>query len=108
MKQTSSTKHIPASDEAPKLTAKDLARAHLRVGLKDVSPDEFRAAVNERLGGKKRISIMLDSAVIAFFKAKAGEKGYQTLINEALKDAVRGVQIEDAVRKVVREELAHH
>jgi uncharacterized protein (DUF4415 family) len=55
----------------------------LRVGLKDVSREEFSAAVNERLG-KQRVSIMLDGSIIAFFKAKAGERGYQTLINQAL------------------------
>ena len=41
----------------------------LRVGLKDVSREEFSAAVQEKLG-KQRVSIMLDGAVIAFFKAK--------------------------------------
>ncbi len=46
----------------------------LRVGLKEVSRKVFAAAVNERLG-RQRVSIMLDGAIIAFFKAKAGERG---------------------------------
>lgn len=76
----------------------------LRVGLKDVTRDEFSAAVQERLG-KQRVSIMLDSAIIAFFKAKAGERGYQTLINEALKNSLQQSDIEATIRKVIREEL---
>lgn len=76
----------------------------LRVGLKDVSPQEFSAAVQEKLG-KQRVSIMLDGAVIAFFKAKAGERGYQTLINQALHRAMQGEQIEETLRRVIREEM---
>jgi uncharacterized protein (DUF4415 family) len=79
-------------------------RPRLRVGLKDVGREQFSAAVNERLG-KQRVSIMLDGSVIAFFKAKAGERGYQTLINQALHQAMTGEQIESTIRRVIREEL---
>ena len=41
----------------------------LRVGLKDVNHEEFARAVREKLG-KQRVSIMLDSAVIAFLKQR--------------------------------------
>ena len=34
--------------------------------------------------GKQRVTIYLDTWVVEMFKAKAGERGYQTLINEAL------------------------
>ena len=78
----------------------------LRVGLKDVTQKEFSAAVTERLG-KRRVSIMLDASVIAFFKAKAGERGYQTLINQALHQAMQVEQIETTLRRVIREEMAH-
>lgn len=76
----------------------------LRVGLKDVSREEFTAAINENLG-KQRVSIMLDGSIIAFFKAKAGDRGYQTLINQALHQAMTGEQIESTLRRVIREEL---
>jgi uncharacterized protein (DUF4415 family) len=76
----------------------------LRVGLKDVGQPEFAAAVRAHLG-KQRVSIMLDGEVIAFFKAKAGERGYQTLINQALHEAMRGAQIEQTIRQAIREEL---
>jgi uncharacterized protein (DUF4415 family) len=74
------------------------------VGLKDVSREEFSAAVGKRLG-KQRVSIMLDGSIIAFFKAKAGERGYQTLINQALHLAMTGEQFESTLRRVIREEL---
>ena len=88
------SKLSPATSRSPRL----------RVGLKNVSREEFSAAVNARLG-KQRVSIMLDGAIIAFFKAKAGERGYQTLINQALYQAMTGEQIESTLRRVIREEL---
>jgi uncharacterized protein (DUF4415 family) len=90
MKSTSS----PTTSKSPRL----------RVGLKDVTREEFTTAVNEHLG-KQRVSIMLDGSIIAFFKAKAGERGYQTLINQALRQVMTGEQIESTLRRVIREEL---
>ena len=63
--------------------------------------------------GKTRITIYLDDVVIERFKTlseKSG-KGYQTLVNEALRahlgvaDAPLTVS---AFRRILREELAHH
>jgi uncharacterized protein (DUF4415 family) len=76
----------------------------LRVGLKDVGRAEFASAVRERLG-KQRVSIMLDGEVIAFFRAKAGDRGYQTLINQSLHDAMAGERLEETLRRVIREEM---
>lgn len=74
----------------------------LRVGLKDVSEAEFAEAVRAKLG-KRRVSILLDTAVIEFFKAKAGDRGYQTLINQALHQAMREDSMEATLRRVIRE-----
>ena len=57
------------------------------------------------LPNKQRVNIFLDGAVIQYFKSKAGDRGYQTLINEALKQAIQAEAIEDVVRKTIREEL---
>ena len=57
------------------------------------------------LPNKQRVNIFLDGAVVEHFKAKAGERGYQTLINEALKQAIQAETIEGVVRKTIREEL---
>ena len=61
--------------------------------------------------GKTRITIYMDDAIVSRFKAQSEKsgKGYQTLINEALK-AYLGLAeppvTQDLVRKIVREELA--
>lgn len=88
------SKPSPATSKAPRL----------RIGLKEVGPKQFGEALRARLG-KQRVSIMLDSAVIEYFKARAGERGYQTLINQALQQAMTGEQIEATIRRVIREEL---
>ena len=105
MKQPFTTaKQAISNDEAPKLTEKDFAHAQFRVGQKPVKREQFAAAVQEKMG-KQRVSIMLDASILAFFKAKAGERGYQTLINQALQQVMNGEQIENTLRRVIREEL---
>ena len=64
-----------------------------------------RGAGGAVLPNKQRVNIFLDGAVIEHFKSKAGERGYQTLINEALKRAIQAESIEGVVRKTIREEL---
>ena len=64
-----------------------------------------RASSGAVLPSKQRVNIFLDGAVIEHFKAKAGERGYQTLINEALKQAIHAESIEGVVRRTIREEM---
>jgi uncharacterized protein (DUF4415 family) len=94
-------------DEIPEMTDADLRRSTLKVAGKPATREEFAVAVDARLG-KLRVSIMLDAAVVDFFKAKAGARGYQTLINQALRQAMLGEEIETTLRRVIREELAHN
>ena len=54
---------------------------------------------------KKRLTLYLDAALVERFKAMAGERGYQTLINETLKNALQQTDIESMIRKAIREEL---
>ena len=59
--------------------------------------------------GKTKISIRVDNSVLEHFRAlvdKAGGGNYQTLINDALLEHVHRRSTLDAVRQVVREELA--
>ena len=59
--------------------------------------------------GKTKISIRLDNSVIEYFRAqveKASAGNYQTLINDALVSYIHQRSVIDAVRQVVREELA--
>ena len=55
--------------------------------------------------GKQRITIMLDEAVVQAYKAKAGRRGYQTLINDTLRRALEADSVKEALREVIREEL---
>lgn len=54
---------------------------------------------------KKRVTLYLDASVVEHFKRLAGERGYQTLINETLKASIAQADIESILRKVIREEL---
>ena len=63
--------------------------------------------------GKTRITIYMDDAVLKRFKAQSEKsgKGYQTLINEALKSYLGLSEqpvTQELVRQIVREELASH
>ena len=63
--------------------------------------------------GKTRITIYLDDVIVERFKAQSEEtgKGYQTLINEALRAHLGMAQsalTAEIVRKIIREELEHH
>lgn len=80
-------------DEAPSITQAHFDRAVHRVNLK---PAPIK---------KQKISITLDPDVIAWFKEKAGERGYQTLINTTLRDAMQQRRLEDCLRQVIREEI---
>lgn len=68
-----------------------------------------RGAVIEP-AGKTRITIYIDDEVLAAFRARAEAegRGYQTLINEALKISVQAGDAPltlDTLRKILREEL---
>ncbi|HEX9193850.1 MAG TPA: BrnA antitoxin family protein [Burkholderiales bacterium] len=63
--------------------------------------------------GKTRITIYIDDAILARFKTQSEKtgKGYQTLINDALKSYLGLTEqpiTQEIVRKIVREELAAH
>lgn len=67
-----------------------------------------RATNGVILSNKQRVNIYLDSAIIEHFKAMAGERGYQTLINDALKQALQAESIEATIKRTIREELRKH
>lgn len=78
----------PSSDDATEFTLERLRRAKLRIGLKEVSREEWQTAVQERSGKKQHVNIELDQDVLAWFKSKAGRSGYQKLINAALREVM--------------------
>ena len=62
--------------DIPEATEEQMARAVLRIG--GVPVDR----------GKQQVKMMLDTFIIEYFKCKAGEQDYQTLINAALSDYI--------------------
>lgn len=58
--------------------------------------------------GKTRITIRLDNDVIEYFQHlvdRAGGGNYQTLMNDALREYIRGRRLEKVVREAIREEV---
>ena len=80
--------------DIPEVTAEQIARASLRVGGKPVARR------------KVRVNIYSDADVVDYFKAQAGGRGYQTLVNEALKESIRRKGMETLLRRVIREEMS--
>ena len=80
--------------DVPEITSGQTAHGVLRVAGKVVPR------------GKRRLTMYLDAAIVDFFKARAGERGYQTLINEALKEAIEREDLAETLRRVIREEAA--
>ena len=80
--------------EIPEITEEQMNRAQLRIGGEPIQK------------GKVRVNIYLDSGIVVYFKAKARGRGYQTLINEALKESIHQHDLETVIRRVIREELS--
>jgi uncharacterized protein (DUF4415 family) len=97
MSKTSTSETWDDPDDYPEITQADLDRAVLRINGRPVTPAR-----------KRRITILLDEALIEHFKALAGERGYQTLINETLRRAVQQEDLELRLRRVIREEMAQY
>lgn len=81
-------------DDSPELTATQAAQLR---PLAEVLP-AFAT-------GKHRITIMIDDAVLQAYKARAGGRGYQTLMNETLRRGLQADAVKEALREVIREEL---
>jgi uncharacterized protein (DUF4415 family) len=67
-----------------------------------------RGAIVPPEPGKTRITIRLDNEILDHFRKRVHQMGggnYQTLINDALHEYVRGASLEKVVRQAVREEV---
>ena len=85
-----------ALDDSPPITQADI--------------DSGKLILRQRKQGrllplKQRVNIYRDREIIEHFKQRAGGRGYQTLLNEALKQAIQQDRLEDTLRRVIREEL---
>ncbi len=92
--------------ELPELTESDLARGTWKVAGNEVTVAEGKATFSAALK-KQKINITLDPDILGWYRAQAGGRGYQTLINATLREAMTVKKIEDTLRKIIREELHH-
>lgn len=61
--------------DIPEVTEEQMARARLRVGGKPVP--------------KGKVSVLVDAEVVEYFRMRAGEQNYESLINKMLKASIR-------------------
>jgi uncharacterized protein (DUF4415 family) len=95
-------------DDAPPLTGDEIARpgAKWRIAGKEVTPEQGKSAFRAALSGKTRINIHLDNDLIAYYRAKAGARGYQTLINSALRRDMETADLKAEMLKVIDTKFA--
>ena len=69
--------------------------------------EAIRPSIRVGLAGKTRINIRVDNRTLAAFKERAAKIGgnYQTLMNEALDEFLRGATLADVVRETIKESL---
>lgn len=79
--------------DAPEVTEEMFSKPMLRLGGKTITK------------GKVRINILLDADIIAYYKTVSGGKGYQTLINATLKQSIFQQDLENTLRRIIREEM---
>ena len=91
-------------DDLPELNDEAMQRGVWKIGERTLSAAEGRSAFSAAMK-KQKISITLDPDVLDFFRQQAGGRGYQTLINATLREAMRTTQLEATLRRVIREEL---
>lgn len=79
-------------DDAPELTAEWFEKATLMIGEREVTLEEFRAAVDKQFPAEARptaisqlpVTIKLDAGILQAFKA-TGE-GWESRMNDVLRD----------------------
>ncbi|MEH2267344.1 MAG: BrnA antitoxin family protein [Nostoc sp.] len=74
--------------DIPEVTEEQMKQAVLRVDGKPV----------ER--GQQRVDLVLDAFIVEYFKTKAGEQGYQVLINQALVEYILAKTVDLSVSEV--------
>ncbi|MEE4358878.1 MAG: toxin-antitoxin system antitoxin subunit [Desulfococcaceae bacterium] len=80
-------------DEYPEVTQNDINRAVFRIGRIPAS------------SSKQQITILPDTVLVEYFRIKAGDDDFQRLINDTLRKSVEYENLEDTIRRVIREEL---
>lgn len=95
-------------DDAAELTGTELDHPNGQwlQGGNQIDSKQGQAAFRAHLR-KKQVNMLIDLDVLDYYRQKAGQRGYQTLINRTLRESMERESLLDAVRKVLREELHH-
>ena len=96
---------FPDSDDPPEFTSEDMKKARLRIGLKDVSLEEWQASVRKRLNESVNLNITLEPDIAAWFKRRTEITEFNGLINSILREAIHSKELEEVLRKLTHEEL---
>ena len=82
---------------------KSTAKKKIKYGSVSIPDDAFNSKET-----KFRVTMFLDLDVLDKIRKKAKERGlpYQTYINQALRDLVFGQEMDERIRRIVREELS--
>ncbi|MDR0476387.1 MAG: BrnA antitoxin family protein [Desulfobulbaceae bacterium] len=93
-KKTASKSSWVDPDDAPELTGEFFASATPSIGGQEVTLEEFKASAKKALRGrpkgsgvKRSTTVRFDDDVLAAFKSMG--KGWQTRMNDALRDWVK-------------------
>jgi predicted DNA binding CopG/RHH family protein len=99
---------LPSDEENARIHAAALADPDAPPRT-DEQLEALQPAMRFGYGGKTRINIRVNNRTLSAFKARAQATGenYQTLMNEALDEFLRGATLADVVRETIREELKH-
>jgi uncharacterized protein (DUF4415 family) len=82
---------------------KSTVKKKIKYGPVSLPDDAFNAKET-----KFRVTMYIDLDILDEIRKKAKERGlpYQTHINQVLRDSVFGQEMDERIRKIVREELA--
>ncbi|MFM8333918.1 MAG: hypothetical protein ACKN9T_19805 [Candidatus Methylumidiphilus sp.] len=95
---------FPDSDDPPAFTLEDMKKARFRIGLKDVTLEEWQASVRKKLNEPVNLNITLESDVAAWFKQRAEASEFNRLINAILREAIHSKDFAEVLRKLTHEE----
>ena len=77
-------------------------------GLKRITRPAFLGEPKTAKESKSRITIYLDADIVEHFKTQAenSKTGYQTLINQTLREKINGSQADELLEKLLRDKNA--
>ena len=67
--------------------------------------EQLKERAKKKAANKRQVTARFDAEVVERYQELAGDGSYQRLMNQALREWLEKEQLEDVVRRVLREEL---